>query len=107
MGLLRKRLGGNLKDQPAATALRITNLSGEMLFINNLNQKLEIQPGEKTGFWIFGDGRQALVATVPRRRQLLDMNSLADDTEISLKVRQSFCLKGKQRNLYRTYIARS
>ena len=81
----------NVSDKPIyglATTLRITGTSGEILFISNLNQESEIQPGDTIGFGLFDEEKQPLVATIPQWKQLLDAESLDQETEISLEIRK-------------------
>jgi hypothetical protein len=81
----------NTSDQPVygiATTLRVIDNSGEMLFISNLNQEVEIQPGKSISFGLFGDGQQPLIKTVPQWKTLLEMDSLSEGTEVSLEVRK-------------------
>jgi len=88
----------NVSDKPIygfATTLRITDTSGEILFISNLNQELDIQPGATIGFGLFGDRKQPLLATVPQWKQLLDAESLDKETEISLEVRKILLSEGE------------
>lgn len=88
----------NVSDKPIygfATTLRIRDKSGEILFISNLNQESDIQPGDTIGFGLFGDRKQPLLASVPQWKQLLEAESLDEETEISLEVRKILLPEGE------------
>lgn len=88
----------NVSDKPIyglATTLRIRDTSGEILFISNLNQELDIQPGDTIGFGLFGDRKQPLLATVPQWKQLLEAESVDKETDISLEVRKILLSEGE------------
>lgn len=81
----------NVSEVPVlglATTLRVTTKEGELLFLENLNQEIEILPGESIEFGRFGETKLPLIAAIPQLKSLLELESPSEDAVVELEVRK-------------------
>lgn len=89
----------NVSDQTLsaiATTIRVNSYEGRLLFSQNMNDEIDLMPGEAMQFGFTGDNRAPLLRQLPEWEELLDLSNPKDEAELSLAIRKIALSDGTQ-----------